>query len=314
MNSLVQAGSIVSLATNKGSAYEYTKREAASMFDFLDVAENTRYDYQARLGLFLAFIRQHGLDRNSFLDFKRMLAERNDWSVSTKNKYLAVSRIFLKELNRQGVLPADITQNIKSFKQGKKHKKDGVTDEEMAVIAQSLHNLVPSLEATRIKAIISLLALQGLRQIELVRLNVSDLELHRGIAFVQGKGRDDTEPIYLHPQTIKALKEFLAIHHLADGALFVSNSNNSLNKRITTRSIRQLVQDYLSSIGVDNRNVHGFRHFFTTRLIKIYKSDLTEVARYTRHRSLETLQTYNDAISLSADLPRFHGAFEHVQI
>jgi integrase/recombinase XerC len=300
LNSLIQIGN------------DYRKTDIEQVFDVLDVSEATRTDYLARIGSFLVFIRQRGLDRNSFLDFKRMLAERNDISVSTKNKYLAVARIFLKELNRQGVLPADICQNIKAFKQSKKHKKDGVTDDEMAVIAQSFHNLAPTLEATRVKAIISLLALQGLRQIELVRLNVSDLELHRGIAFVQGKGRDDTEPIYLHPQTISALEEYIATHHLADGALFISNSNNSMNRRITTRSIRQIVQDYLVSVGVENRNVHGFRHYFTTRLIKIYKSDLTEVARYTRHRSLETLQVYNDSVSMKADLPRFHSAFEKI--
>ncbi len=301
MNSLVQIGS------------DYGQADVKQIFEVLDVTEATRQDYQARIGLFLVFIRDSGLDRNSFLSFKRMLAERNDLSVSTKNKYLAVARIFLKELNRQGVLPADITQNIKAFKQSKKHKKDGVTDEEMTVIAQSLHNLAPSLEATRIKAIISLLALQGLRQIEVVRLNVTDLQLSRGVAFVQGKGRDDTEAIYLHPQTIGALREYIAAHRIADGALFTSNSNNSRNKRISTRSVRQIVQDYLATVGVE-RTVHGFRHYFTTRLIKIYKSDLTEVARYTRHRSLETLQTYNDAISLQADLPRFHGAFEEVLI
>lgn len=292
----------------------YTEQNITQIFSLLDVSEDTRKDYQARIGMFMQFIRSHGLNRNSFLDFKRLLASRNDLSVSTKNKYLAVSRIFLKELNRTGVLPADITQNIKAFKQSKKHKKDGVTDEEMETIAQSLHNLAPSREATRIKAIISLLALQGLRQIELVRLDVTDLQLSRGVAFIQGKGRDDKEPIYLHPQTIEALKDYLSSHSIADGALFTSNSNNSLGKRITTRSIRQIVQDYLASVGVDNRNVHGFRHFFTTRLIKIYKSDLTEVARYTRHRSLETLQTYNDAISMQADLPRFHSAFEAIQL
>lgn len=302
MNSLVLAG--------RG----YQQSDVKQIFDVLDVSEATRTDYQARIGLFLAFVKQHGLDRNSFLDFKRMLADRNDLSVSTKNKYLAVSRIFLKELNRQGLLPADITQNVKAFKQSKKHKKDGVSDEEMAVIAQSLQNLSPTLEALRIKAIISLLALQGLRQCEVVRLDVTDLELGRSVAYVRGKGRDDTEPIYLHQQTVNALKAYIAANKIADGALFTSNSNNSLHKRITTRSIRQIVQDYLASIGVDNRNVHGFRHFFVTRLIKMYKSDLTEVARYTRHRSLETLQTYNDAISLRADLPRFHSAFEQVQL
>ena len=59
------------------------------------------------------------------------LAQRTDFSVSTKNKYLATAKIFLKELNRQGILPIDITQNIKTFNQNKKHKKDGLTHSEI---------------------------------------------------------------------------------------------------------------------------------------------------------------------------------------
>src|SRR5665213_4375542 len=102
-------------------------RQSASVFDLLDVSASTRYDYQARIGVFLTFIREQGLDHNSFLAFKRTLTDRTDVSVSTKNKYLVTARIFLKELNRQGVLPVDITQNIKSFSQSRKHKVDGLT-------------------------------------------------------------------------------------------------------------------------------------------------------------------------------------------
>jgi hypothetical protein len=47
-------------------------------------------------------------------------------------------------------------------------------------------------------------------------------------------------------------------------------------------------------------------------LIKSYKGDLLEVARYTRHSGLEMLQVYNDSIKKEADLPRFYGAFEGV--
>lgn len=283
------------------------------VFETLDVSEASRRDYQARIWHFVSFINREGINTNSFLYYKRYLESRNDFSVSTKNKYLAVSRIFLKELCRRGMLPTDITLNIKSFQQSKKHKKDGISEEEMQVIASSLAVESKTLETIRIKAIISLLALQGLRQIEVVRLNVTDLELHRGVLFVQGKGRDYKEAIYLQPQTIAALQAYMRAYKVADGALFVSHSNNSKNQRISTRSVRQIVQDYLLMQGI-HKNVHGFRHYFTTRLIKIYKSDLTEVARYTRHRSLETLQAYNDAVLAKEDLPRFYGAFSNVQL
>ena len=133
--------------------------KAQAVFDLLDVKDTTRADYKARIGLFIDYIRQHGLNRNSFLEFKRELANRADLSVSTKNKYLTCSRVFLKELNRLGTLPADITQNIKTFNQSKKHKKDGITDEEINTLTESLRSYESTPQTTRLKAMLALLTL-----------------------------------------------------------------------------------------------------------------------------------------------------------
>ncbi|GAH35637.1 unnamed protein product, partial [marine sediment metagenome] len=150
--------------------------KAEKVFDLLDVRETTRTDYKARIGLFLDFTHRRGINRNSFLEFKRELTDRTDLGISTKNKYLTTARVFLKELNRQGVIPADITQNIKTFRQSKKHKKDGLTDEEIKVLMGKVGPLPNTARATRLKAILVLLTLQGLRQIELIRLSVKDLD------------------------------------------------------------------------------------------------------------------------------------------
>jgi len=285
--------------------------KAERVFDLLDVSETTRGDYKYRIGLFLDFVKDRGLNRNSFLEFKRYLGERTDYTIATKNKYLATAKIFLKELNRQGILPADITQNIKTFSQNKKHKRDGLNDEEISKLTAMLKELPKTLQNTRLKAVISLLALQGLRQIEITRLDVRDIDFVSKTAFVKGKGQDDKEPISLHPETIKHLREYLKINQIKDGALFTSQSNNHKNKRLTTRALRQLVKETLNDLGIE-KTIHGFRHFFTTTLIKTYKGDLLEVAQYTRHKSLEMLQVYNDNIKKEADLPRYYRAFKGV--
>ena len=152
-----------------------------------------------------------------------------------------------------------------------------------------------------------------MRQIEISRLDVTDLDLAGGTAFVLGKGQDDKEANYLHPESVKALRQYLKLNKIASGALFTSQSNNSRNRRLNTKGIRIIVQGILARLGID-KTVHGFRHFFTTTLIKTYKGDLLEVARYTRHKSLEMLQVYNDNISQKADLPRFYSAFESINL
>ena len=301
------------IESEQALSIEDTRDKASKVFDLLDVSEATRKDYKYRIGLFLDFTGEQGFNRNSFLEFKRSLAERTDLSVATKNKYLATAKIFLKEANRQGFLPADITQNIKTFSQSKKHKRDGLNDEEMSKLTTAIKELPETPANTRLKAILSLLVFQGLRQVEIIRLDVKDIDFISKTAFIQGKGRDDKEPIYLHPETIKAIQAYLRSNKIADGALFTSQSNNNKNQRLTTRAIRDIVKKTLNDLGIE-KTTHGFRHYFTTTLIKTYKGDLLEVAQYTRHKSLEMLQVYNDNINRKADLPRYYQAFSGVKL
>ncbi len=287
--------------------------KAERIFDLLDVSETTRQDYKYRIGLFVDFVKERGANRNSFLDFKRALALRTDLAVSTKNKYLATAKIFLKEGNRLGEIPADITQNIKTFSQSKKHKRDGLNDEEISKLTEAVKELLDTPQNARLKAILSLLIFQGLRQVEITRLDVKDIDFISRTAFIQGKGQDDKEPINLHPEAIKAIQSYLKGNKIADGALFTSQSNNHKNKRLTTRAIRDIIKGALNGLGIE-KTTHGFRHYFTTTLIKTYKGDLLEVAQYTRHKSLEMLQVYNDNIKREADLPRFYRAFDGVRL
>lgn len=292
--------------------YKNLIEQVGWVFDLLDVAVTTRDEYKQRIKLFILFVKRNGFNRNSFLEFKRYLRDRVDYSVSTKNKYLATARIFLKELSRQGLLPADITQNIKSFSQIRKHKREGFNDEEIKKITYYLSRLKNNAKNTRLKTIFAFLILQGLRQCEITRLKVSDTDLIRHTCFITGKARDDKELINLHPETTKNIRLYLSANRISDGYLFPSRSNKNLNGQLTVRGLRQIAQAPLKRLAIQ-KNIHGFRHYFTTKLIQNYKGDLLEVARYTRHRSLEMLQVYNDGIKLKKDLPRYYRTFEEVK-
>jgi len=242
------------------------------------------------------------------------LSARNDYSISTKNKYLATARIFLKELNRLGVLPRDITQNVKGFSQSKKHRKYGLNRTQVFSVTERLKQLPPTQQNTRLKALLSLLIYQGLRQIEIIRLDVKDIDFGGCSAMVRGKGQSDTEPVDLHPQTVVALREYLSVNKLADGPLFVSNSNNGRGKRLTTKSVRVVVTKLFKDLNIEGKTVHGCRHFFTTTLIKQFGGNLLDVMAYTRHKSVEMIVVYNDRIRKSEDLPMYYGAFDKLTV
>ena len=285
--------------------------KAKKIFDFLDVNETTKNDYKMRIEVFINFIKASGINNDSFLNFKKFLREKVDWSVSTKNKYLATARVFLKELHKRGYLPVDITQNIKTFNQVKKHKKIGLTEEEVKKVLNFIRTLPDSQKNLRLKTIFSLLIFQGLRQIEIARLKINDIDFTNKIIYVQGKGQDDTEPVPIHPETLKYLKKYLQTNKIENGYIFVCRSNNHKNYPLTTRSIRGFVKSVFKYLNI-NKTTHGFRHYFVTKLLREYQGNIIEVAKYTRHKSLEMLQVYNDDIRRFDDLPRFYKSFSSI--
>lgn len=281
------------------------------VFSGLDLSQSTIKDYKYRIGQFLDYVNSNGFNHNTLLNYKRQLI-KCDFSVSTKNKYFISAKIFLRELYRLDYLEKDITINVKGFKQNHQHKKDGLSDDDISILQNHCKTLPPTPENLRLKAIISLFLFQGLRQIEVCRLDIKDIDLKNKCAFVHGKGRDDKELIWLHPFTVKAVKEYLKCTRFKDGALFRSNSNFCRDHRLTTKSIRTIIKGLLNDLGIDG-TTHGFRHFFTTRLIKSYKGELLTVSKYTRHRSIQMLEVYNDEVIRQEDLPRFYGVFNELK-
>ena len=295
-------------------------KTAQRVFDaYSNVSEATRNDYKRRIADYIDYLNHNGLNQTSLIDYRRSLELDTTKSISTKNKLFIVAKVFSGMLYNTGTIPMDITKDIsgrtlRGFSQSAKHKKDGITADEVHEILaylQSPSNGISSRQTIRLAAIFSLLIYQGLRQIELTRLDVADIDLKHGTALILGKGRDDREPIALHPHTVEALRLYLTTYNKRSGALFTSESNHGHGERLTTRTIRRLVTDVYAKLGIDN-TTHATRHFFTTNMIQAYHGDLLRVAHYTRHKSLEMLQVYNDAIKAHDDLPNYYKAFNSI--
>lgn len=283
---------------------------ATTFFDYLDANPQTRREYKYRIKLFITHIESRGFDRNSFLEFKRYLADRDDFSVATKNKYLATARIFLKELYRLGVLPVEITVNVRSFTQSTKHKREGLNRDEIKKLIAKVNTLENDRYGTRIKAMLSLLIFQGLRQIELVRLDVKDIDLATRKARIQGKGMDDKEAVHLLPESVRAIRQYVKINKIADGALFKSLGNRRKH-RLNTITIQREIGDLFELCGIE-KTVHGLRHYYVTALLERF--DVRDARKFSRHKNLEMLIVYDDEMDLSAKLPDLESCFSDFKI
>lgn len=282
-----------------------TEQVVAQMFAGLDVRPNTQYEYGKRIHHFLKYLETHQLGVNSLLEYKRHLAEA-DMAVATKNKYLTCARVFLRECYRHGLLMKDITVNVKNFEQSKKHKVDGLSESE----AKQLCEWMKVSGTPRLNAMLSLLLLQGFRQVEVCRLQAKDVDLVSGTVWVLGKGKDDKEKVFLHSYTAEALKHYLRVVELQpNDHLFTSKSRRSRSQALTERGLRSIVLRVFEQLGIE-KNVHGLRHYFTTRLIQHMPGELITVSRFTRHSSLEMLQVYNDSVMSKEDVSKFSLAFD----
>lgn len=283
------------------------------VFDTLDVSETTRREYAVRIRYFLRFTDIHGLNHNSYLEYKRYLQGCQMFSVSTKNKYLIAAKIFLDGLHRLNLIPQKITDHVRGFTQCRLHRKEGLQDADIGKLQRYCSDLPPAPQNLRLRALVALFLFQGLRQIEVVRLDVGDIDLRNKTAFIRGKSRDDKEPIHLHPSTVRVLREYLNCYRFRSGALFRSDSNHCRGERLTTKSVREIIKRIFAELEIDG-STHGFRHFFITKLIKSYKGELLMVSKYSRHRSIQMLEVYNDEIIREQDLPRFYEVFKEIRI
>lgn len=264
------------------------------VFRSIDISEETARDYGRRMDMFMRHVGRGGVGYGTFVEFKRSLDARDDLSVATKNKYLACARMFLKELHRRGALPVDITANVRSFRQTRGHKVDGLDDADFESIRKTLSFLTISFRRHRLYSILALLALNGLRQIEVVRMDYEDLDLIKKTAFIRGKGKYDKELIHLAPEAAAAIAEYLAATGIRSGPLFRSFSDRP-SDRLTTRTVNREIMWLFWKAGV-KKTVHGIRHYYVTKLLD--HMDVRDVRKFSRHASLDTLLIYDDALEL----------------
>ncbi|WP_067141829.1 site-specific tyrosine recombinase/integron integrase [Oceanivirga salmonicida] len=143
----------------------------------------------------------------------------------------------------------------------------------------------------RDRAIIEVLYSSGLRSFELLELSESMINMEERELRVIGKGNKERITFFSNTAH-KYLKEYIA----------VKKANNKYNKdivfanargaRLTTRSLRRLVEAYGVKSGINKEiTPHVFRHSFATELLNS-GVDIRYVQELLGHTSIATTQFY----------------------
>jgi len=137
-------------------------------------------------------------------------------------------------------------------------------------------------------AILETLYGSGLRAAELVGLNRGDVDFAAETMRVRGKG-DKERIVPLGRKEAEALGRYLSGRSNRDAEPVFLNRQG---RRLTTRSVQQIVQRSLSRVAdVTATNPHALRHAFATHLLE-WGADLRAVQELLGHASLATTQVY----------------------
>jgi integrase/recombinase XerD len=151
--------------------------------------------------------------------------------------------------------------------------------------------------ARRDRALLALLAVQGLRTVEVARATVADLYHGDPVVLrVRGKTRDRLLP--LRPDLAAVLQAYLAargtVHDDATGTpLVAAVGNRAGGQRLSRRGIRHVVDGYLRQAGLKRPGVsdHALRHTAATLAYK-YTRDLRAVQHMLGHADPRTTARY----------------------
>ncbi len=298
--------------TKAEQAMSFIMENFEQVIDCFDCHEKTRRKYKSDVKSFISFVSSEGLHVNTFRDYKKHLAALTTISTKTKAVKLTAAKRLLQELkDRYQILKVDLTSGTKNFQISAEHVRDGLSKSEVEKVKAEIMKERDSFKRSRLLAMFTLLAFQGLRQFEVTSLQVEDLRLEDGTAYVKGKGRDDQEMIDLHPQTVNALREYIQLAGKKSGFLFssISRAAKDTNKPLTERGIRKIFSGIFSVSGIQNRTVHGFRHSFVTTFLEITSGDLLTVQKFSRHKSLQAIKFYDDRKRKRELLPMYYQAF-----
>lgn len=268
----------------------------SSYISFLDATPRTAQTYTGNIRQFVKWAQQNGIQhptRQDVIAYRDELKQR--CKPATVQGYITALRLFFSWTAQAGIYP-NIAEHIKGAKLDNSHKKDYLNSAQLKGILRTIDTTTA--RGKRDYSILVLMITGGLRDIEVSRANIEDVQQLGGcsVLYLQGKGREErTEYIKIVPEVEAALRDYLRTRKHANGAqpLFSSLSNNSKGQRLSSKSISGIVKARLIDAGYNSTRLtaHSLRHSAVT-ISLLGGLPLEEVQQFARHKNISTTQIY----------------------
>ncbi|MDD5662353.1 MAG: tyrosine recombinase XerC [Candidatus Omnitrophica bacterium] len=252
-------------------------------------SQHTLTNYKLDLKDFSKFCGELNLEKIDYLLLRKYLAVLKEKNLGnrTLGRHLSALRSFFRFLCREGYLKANPILMLSSPRLDK-HLPSFMTEEEVSRLIESALPKDNNDElGLRNRAILETFYSSGLRISELVALSLEDIDFIAGIVKAMGKGKKE-RVVPIGDAALTAIRKYLDKRKKQSNAVFL----NKNGKRISARGVRDVVEKYLKSAGIQRGiSPHTFRHSFATHLLN-RGADLRTVQELLGHANLSTTQIY----------------------
>lgn len=262
-------------------------------------SDDTKESYFSAIDQFIRWCDVLRLDvfkvnEQRLLYYRDVLVQKNYKPASVRFKFSAIRRFYYVAIKYKLVEvnpAADISAQ---------RDPDNYMPIVKYLTSTQLQELLNSLDeedesSLRTKVIIFLMAVEGLRTVEVHRMNIQDISPEDSTIYIRGKGHNDL--IYPRPDTMELLKKYVNMREVYPSyptPVFTSQSNNSKGKRLSRIMIRDSIDKALKQLELKapGKSCHMLRHTCGTLLYKETK-DLQVVKQVLRHRNIEMTSRYS---------------------
>ena len=296
-------------------------RDALSAFaDFLhidvangDATEDTIATYRRDVAAWVNWCYEKG-ENPTFATRAHVEAYREELkarglSVATRSRKLSIIRRFYDAAVKHDLIKVNPAAKVKGGKDltPAEEKIKALTEGALAAFIANIPN--DTLSSKRDCAIVGLMAIHGLRRIEVTRLDHNSLQRKNDAPCleVHGKG-NKLRTVYLREDTFETLRHYIQAKAdkgiAVEGALFVAHGNNARGARLSRRAMNRIVDRYLTATALKAEGVscHALRHTFGTLSVS-GGAELVQVQAAMGHQDPATTALYVKALDRARKNP-----------
>ena len=251
---------------------------------------------------FISWCYSNGRHPLGIHDFQLRLYVKYLFDKKYKQDSIAVKinriRSFFEAAFKTGVIEKNPCHDIRIPMTSQEDMLKFFSPDQIYEIVQAIEEDEDEFRRKRNIAMLYLMSVEGLRNVDLHRMNIGDIDWNGCVIRIRGKGHDRSsfpceETMEKMAAYYRSRPEKIEVDNLGGIPFFISDSNNNVGKRISRNGIRVVMNLALEKAGYKMKGLscHIFRHSAATNLYAATK-DLKLVQETLGHRDPKATARY----------------------